>query len=87
MRGLGVRQRRMLTDMATFGRGHWPERWTMRSDDRSVLESLHRKGLVTSTGRFASLTRDGEVAASFLHGDRSARVSPEPLHADGQAAL
>lgn len=73
MNGLGVRQRRMLTDMAVFGRGHWPEQWRFRPDDRSVLESLHRRGLVTSTGRFASLTEAGEVAARNLRGDPSVR--------------
>ena len=41
MNGLGVRQRRMLTDMAVFGHGHWPEQWRFRPDDRSVLENHH----------------------------------------------
>lgn len=67
MNGLGRRQRRMIENMAHFGAGHWPWQWKMRNDDVTVLESLHRRGLVTSTGRFASLTNEGEKLAATLN--------------------
>lgn len=66
MKGLGRRQRSMIVNMMHFGEGQWPKHWRQRSDDREVLESLHRKGLVTSTGRFASLTNEGEKLAAAL---------------------
>lgn len=56
---IGRRQRKMLTDMAIFGEGAWPERWRLRFDDREVLDALERKGLVA--GR--RLTEQGASAA------------------------
>ena len=72
MKGLGVRQRRMLTLLSLDGQGHWPDGWRMRGDDRSVLESLERKSLVVSCpDRRYSLTETGQIAASWLVGDRT----------------
>jgi hypothetical protein len=59
----------MLTDMAVFGNGQWPKHWKLRADDLGVLQTLHRKGLVTSVGRYAALTRSGETVAAHLRGD------------------
>lgn len=56
---IGRRQRKMLTDMAIFGGGGWPERWRLRFDDREVLDALERKGLVA--GR--RLTEHGTATA------------------------
>ena len=51
------------------GQGHWPDGWKMRGDDRSVLDSLARKGMVVSCPeRRFRLTHDGHVAASYLNG-------------------
>lgn len=66
MNGLGRRQRRMIADMATFGGGHWPDHWTLRADDRHVLDSLARKGLVTSSGFRAALTDTGLALSRHL---------------------
>lgn len=61
--GLGKRQRRLLADMALEGAGRWPQRWELTRELRPVLESLHRRGLVTAPDRSAALT----VLAPDLH--------------------
>lgn len=58
-RNLGRRQRRMLYEMAYYGDGQWPREWRMSYDDRTVLYSLFRRGLVTSYGIYAALTKTG----------------------------
>lgn len=70
MKGLGIRQRRMLTLLRHDGQGHWPRGWPLRNDDRTVLAALERKGLVVPCPhRRYSLTHNGRVAASYLTGD------------------
>ena len=64
--GLGIRQRRMLADLVVYGQGHWPIEWRVRHVDRETLESLYRRGLVTATDNFASLTPDGRKQAAFF---------------------
>lgn len=54
--GLGKRQRRLLADMAMEGQGRWPQRWRLTNDHRTVLTSLHRRGLVTTANIDAELT-------------------------------
>lgn len=72
MRGLGVRQRRMLTDMALHGQGRWPSGWKARHHHHEVIASLHGKGMVDSPElSTARLTDSGALCASWLHGDRS----------------
>lgn len=72
MRGLGVRQRRMLTDMALHGQGRWPSGWRLRHDHREIMASLHGRGMVTGPEpETAELTDSGALCASWLHGDRS----------------
>lgn len=76
MNGLGRRQRRMLVELATVGRGRWPEGWRLRYPDYETLVSLHRHGLVSSADTGAALTESGRRAA-----DRLAAISVEdPFH-------
>lgn len=71
MKGLGVRQRRMLTDMLIFGDGKWPDGWKFRNDHGEIMTSLWFRGYTTESGRYAALTHDGRVAAAVLRGDRT----------------
>ena len=68
MNGLGVRQRRVLYLMLRFGGGRWPPSWSMSYPDRGVISALHRKGMVDSAGRDATLTELGTLTASRLNG-------------------
>lgn len=66
MNGMGRRQREMLAELAVAG-GHWPDGRRQSPDDRAVLASLARKGMVTLAGRRAALTPAGErFAVSVL---------------------
>ena len=70
MNGLGIRQRRMIQQMATFGGGRWPPGWRQRSDDRTVLDTLVSRGLVTSAAIDTRLTDEGaKIAADLLGHD------------------
>lgn len=67
---LGVRQRRMLTNMAVFGDGRWPLQWKARAEDREVLSALWFRGLVSGTiPRSARLTEEGRAVALSLMSD------------------
>lgn len=70
MNGLGRRQRLMLLNMAEYGNGQWPQKWHLSNSDRSVMRSLYQRGLVTSTGMYATLTREGEKIADLLLASR-----------------
>jgi len=53
----------MLSNLVVFGSGRWPSEWKLYPDDRSVLASLHRKGLVTEAHY---LTDEGAAVAMNL---------------------
>lgn len=69
MSGLGVRQRKLLTDMLVHGDGSWPSRWSMRHDDRMIIDSLRRRGYVDAGRLHPELTESGRIMAATLHGD------------------
>lgn len=56
---LGHRQRKMLAHMALHG-GGWPQDWVLLHDDRRLMGSLHRRGLVDAPDRTARLTEAGQ---------------------------
>lgn len=60
----------MLLNMAECGNGQWPKHWHLSNSDRSVMRSLYQRGLVTSTGMYAALTRDGKKIADLLLASR-----------------
>lgn len=68
---MGRRQRKMLTDMAIFGEGAWPEHWRLRFDDKEVLDALERKGLVA--GR--RLTEQGTATAMIFMSEAQRELS------------
>lgn len=76
MNGLGIRQRRMIQQMATFGGGRWPPGWRQRSDDRTVLDTLVSRGLVTSAAIDTHLTDEGAKIAASLSGHDSHTATP-----------
>lgn len=63
---LGIRQRRMLADLKTYGNGKWPALWRFRSEHKRILESLAARGLVTRADRFAELTPSGRLMADYI---------------------
>lgn len=63
---LGRRQRALLADLATHGRGRWPEGWKQYHAHREILESLVQRGLVTSACEQAALTEAGWTQASVF---------------------
>ena len=63
-RRLGRQQELMLHDMRRYYDNHLGANVrAFRASHRRVLESLHRRGLVTSTGKYSSLTDAGEREA------------------------
>lgn len=68
MNGLGVRQRKMLTSMLLYGDGGWPDRWSLRHDHYTVLDSLFKRGLVDRPDNMARLTDQGTFVAGTLCG-------------------
>lgn len=68
---LGRRQRDMVRHLDFIGGGRWPSHWVMRADDRKVLESLVKRGLVERTGTLPGagtylLTKAGQGVADEL---------------------
>ena len=61
MNGLGRRQLRMLTDIATIGQGQWPRGWRMSYVDTETLARLQQRGLVTTACRATRLTPEGRA--------------------------
>lgn len=65
MKGLGVRQRRMLTDMLIFGDGKWPDGWKFRNDHGEIMTSLWFRGTRPSpVGTRPSHTTAGSLPLS-----------------------
>jgi hypothetical protein len=57
MRGIGVRQRAILTAMARHG-GVWPADWKIRYDERAVFDSLERRGAIERVDAVTPFDRD-----------------------------
>ena len=63
MKPLGKKQIRTLKNMLEYGRGAWPQGWKIYSDEKSVIDSLEERGLVSATKEHGYIvTKDGREA-------------------------
>jgi len=50
MKDVGLRQKKVLADMARYGGGYWQPSWRLSYYQKQLLQSLEERGLVNRIG-------------------------------------